>query len=285
MLGIVVEMPFRERLRRWLIRWKPRLSWLIRASKRKIDKTSFLGSLGIAISLLFLAIGFGMNGHYIVARWCFILACVSLAFSGWYGLAFLAKRARRVWTVVIWMASAVAMMQGYRLCCPTVTIKPTRLEFSGLPVKLGMSVSKDFRVRNASDADVYSVTFLVKGLSPSMGLKGFRLNIPDSSVRIFPAHNGIAIGDVIQIVLMDSSRHSLFLCGIHHLAPGESRDVSVTRLNPREAKADDKVPDQAFESPTAVRLCIVDFTLDSTALGSPSSQAFPFKTPKETECK
>jgi hypothetical protein len=226
----------------------------------------------------------GVDGHYTSALWCAIGEALFGAAAIWSGLAILNKRAKRLWSTVLCIILVIAVVRLYKWCCPSVVIKPTRMVFAGVPLARNVSQTRDFRVRNPSDDDVYRVVVALQSLSPSIDITGFRVNIPESSQKLIQAPFGRSFGDVVSMGLQSDGRRYLVMT-IVHLAPGESRDFSITRLGPTEDNGDEKVPKQLLASPVPVALCITDFTLDSTEFRESNAPIFPIKLPGATSCQ
>jgi hypothetical protein len=117
-----------------------------------------------------------------------------------------------------------------------VTIKPYQVTFGvsnpGSPTTL--SDTYLFRISNNSDDDVYAVSFKLRVHSKSLSTENFKFDVPKSSQKPIDENdpNASKFGDIGGMDCTDMEGRPVFFRVIMHLAPHESREVTLTHINP-----------------------------------------------------
>jgi hypothetical protein len=118
-----------------------------------------------------------------------------------------------------------------------VTIKPSQVTFgvSSSSTPTPLSDTYMFRISNNSDDDVYAVSFKLRGHSESLSTENFKFDLPKSSQKPIDENdrNASKFGDIGGMDCTDIHGHPVFFRFILHLAPRESREVTLTHINPR----------------------------------------------------
>jgi len=171
-----------------------------------------------------------------------------------------------------------------------ITIRPTRVAFHPVSTaKDGFSETYRFRVQNNTDEDVYSVVFKLK--STGLALSNFRFGVPKSSQ--IPLSDDPALkklGDIGGMDCTDSKQNPVWMRIISHLRPRDSREVTLTQLNP----AAESVPPSAVVPPhmtfpesskgVTVEAKIVGFSRDSSVLEKPGTHLQTFSVDEVLQC-
>jgi hypothetical protein len=180
-------------------------------------------------------------------------------------------------------------------CDPTqkgIIIRPPRVVFHPVSTASdGFSQKARFRVQNNTDSDIFTVVFKLK--ASGLTLSNFRFDVPKSS-RV-PLSDDPALrkmGDISGMDCTDSSSRALpvWVRIISHLGPRDSREVTLTQLNP----VAESVPPSAVLPPhitlpqsgkgVTVEAKIVEFSHDSSILEKPGMQAQSFYLDETLTC-
>jgi hypothetical protein len=189
--------------------------------------TSLFHSLFFAIVTPFLtAVGFGVTGYYKVAAFCFAASWVMSALTAYVGLSVFAKKPRIIWTVLISIPAAGFFLLSYFWTCPTLTVSPSDARFTHV------GELYEFRVENKSDRDTYMNSFMFYFDSAAYSAEDFDFQIGGDSLKPLGKQlDGVDYGvpDIFGVLgfLPDSSSRRFFLLNVYHLAPHESRQVSI----------------------------------------------------------
>jgi len=201
---------------------------------------AFYGLVFFCGSIILAAVGYGMTGSYRVAALLFITSWLQATLAAWFGFAVFSKLARAVWTTLVSLLAAALLFFSYLFTCPTLTISPTSAKFSAV----GELYS--FRVENKSDRDTYMNSFVFYLDSEAYSANDFDFQIePDSLKPLAQQLDGVDYGvpDIFGVLgfLPDLLSRRFFLVNVYHLAPHESRQVSI-KLKQYEMSTNQIVP-------------------------------------------
>jgi hypothetical protein len=234
-MGIVFhvlhQMPFRMPVRRRIDRLLRKIAWMFPRSGEPPRHGFFFFLFSIPFGLF--AVGVEMTSRYVIVQWMFALTTVTSAITAYVFFVILTPFARKFWTAVIAVVVGLGLLYLYRYLCPTITIRPTKAVFGSISKTTDLSQAHRFRIQNKTDSDIYSITFYLRVESPSLAIKDFKFDVPKTSQQ--PADESTALGrkfgDIGGVDCTDSKNRPVFVRVITHLAPGESREVTLTRIN------------------------------------------------------
>jgi hypothetical protein len=229
----------------WRSLWK-KVSWLFPVSPSS-SAPFYLDQLFLwaaAMSVAFLGIGISTHNNYAVTGWCFLAAWLLATVALWQAFSALIYGARMTWTILSSAGVAFLLLTIYGNICPTVTISPSRVSFGSISASTDTSESYNFRIQNRTDDDLYMVFFKLRVESSSVTSNDFYFDVPKSSQRAMDESTDVGrkFADIGGMNCSDAKNQPVFLRFITHLAPGDSREVTLSRVNP---KADSTPPSGA----------------------------------------
>lgn len=228
---ILNQMPFKMPIRRRIDRLWRKISWMFPRSEEPPRHGVVYFLFGIPFGLFIL--GVEMTGNCTVAEWAFVATEISAVITIWIFFVILTPFARKFWTLVVAIALGLGLFYFYGYLCPTVTINPSKVIFGSIS-KSDLSETRRFRIQNKVDNDLYSVTFKLVIKSSSVKLSDFKFDVPKSSLKPIEENTAIGrkFGDIGGVDCTDSKNRPVFVRFISHLSPRESREVTLTYINP-----------------------------------------------------
>jgi len=124
---------------------------------------------------------------------------------------------------------------GWILWPYSLSVSPTNVRFANGDAA-GQTYS--FRFTNRSDKDLYTSQLKFRVHSQTLSGKDFLINIPAASRKAY-GKGGIGtqhFADIQGLLCRDSLQRSLFSIYVFHLAPHESREITITNRRPGRAK-------------------------------------------------
>ena len=136
--------------------------------------------------------------------------------------------------VLCFLATGIAAF-GSVLWPYSLSVTPSNVRFSDTAKSPGQTYS--FRFTNRSDKDLYAPQLKFRIHSQTMSEKDFQINIPAAGRRAYAEGTGEKhFADIQGLVCRDSYRRPLFSLFVAHLAPRESREITITNGKVGSAK-------------------------------------------------
>lgn len=268
-----------------------KVQWMFPLSSTPHRHGLFYFLFGIPFGLFIF--GAEMTGNYTVVRWAFVGTWITAVLTSWLSLVVLARFARKFWTATLALILGVALIYCYKYLCPTVTIKPARVVFGSISADPnGVSQTYRFRIQNKTDDDVYGVSFKLRVKSNTLSLDDFKLEIPKSSQVPLDENSSVGskFADISGMNCTDSKSRPVLWMTIAHLGPHDSREITLTRINP----AAESIPPSGTVPPRIsmpqakngvdVDAELIGFTDDSTVLDRPGFLGNPTVLDEALKC-
>jgi hypothetical protein len=118
-----------------------------------------------------------------------------------------------------------------------VTISPQRVIYGSVAAASvdALSDRYTFRIRNITDRDMFDIAFKLVVDLPRAPHEDFRFDIPKSSQKPIDENDpvvGSKFADILGTDCTDSAGRLVLYRFIPHLSPGETREVTLTHMNP-----------------------------------------------------
>jgi hypothetical protein len=135
-------------------------------------------------------------------------------------------------TVLCFVAVGTAAF-GWILWPYSLNVSPTNVRFANRGVA-GQTYS--FRFTNRSDKDLYVAQLKLRIHSRTLSGKDFLLNIPSASHKAYGEGGTQRFADIQGFLCHDSYQRPVFSIFVFHLAPHESREITITNRRAGSAK-------------------------------------------------
>jgi len=120
----------------------------------------------------------------------------------------------------------------------SLNVSPSNVRFASAVPAMYSGQTYSFRFTNRSDKDLYTSQLKFRVHSQTLSGKDFLINIPAASRKAY-GKGGIGtqhFADIQGLLCRDSLQRSLFSIYVFHLAPHESREITITNRRPGRAK-------------------------------------------------
>jgi len=167
-----------------------------------------------------------VESHYSAVAVLYCIAALFLVFGTFVASDSFPWKARIAYTTGVAALSAPFFVWLYIVSCPVLAISPPEATFKHVGEQY------EFRVENRSDHDTYMNSFMFYLDSGAYSAKDFDFQVaPDSLKPLGQQLDGVDYGvpDTFGVLgfLPDLESRRFFLLYVYHLAPRESRGVSI----------------------------------------------------------
>ncbi len=136
--------------------------------------------------------------------------------------------------VLCFFATGIAAF-GWILWPYSLNVIPSNVRFASAASSVFSSQTYSFRFTNRSDKDLYAAQLKFRIHSQTLSGKDFEINIPTASRKALSIEER-RFADIAGLLCRDSRQRPLFSLFAFHLAPHESREITITNRRTGSAK-------------------------------------------------
>jgi hypothetical protein len=139
--------------------------------------------------------------------------------------------------VLCFVATGIAAF-GWVLWPYSLNVSPSNVTFANAVPAMFSGQTYSFRFTNRSDEDLYAAQLKFRIHSQTLSGKDFLINIPTASRKAY-GEGGIGaqhFADIQGLLCHDSDQRPVFSIFVFHLAPHESREITITNCREGSAK-------------------------------------------------